>query len=83
MLLVVRFIPRKFCPDRLKLEWITKYEDRDSTKRFRPVFFELTENKYLCYSIYFHKLQNIFSPKPKIQLIQHVSLKHAELVNNN
>ena len=83
MLLVVRFIPRKFSPYWLKLEWITKDVDGDSTKRFGPVFFELTEKKYLGNLIYFHNLQNIFSPKPKIQLIQHVSLQHAELVNNN
>ena len=81
MLLVIGFIPREFCPDWLKLQWITKDEDGHPTKWFGPVFLQLT-GKNIKLNLDSDK-QNIYSPKPKVQLIEHVSLQHAELVNNN
>ena len=85
VLLIIGLIPWKFCLDWLKLQWITKDEDTHAAKWFGPVFLQLTgKNVVLSLNLYYdYDEQNIYSPKPEVQLIQHISLQHAELINNN
>ena len=71
VLLVVWIIPREFCPDWLKLQWVTKDENTHAAKWFGPVFLQLTgKNVVLSLNLYYdYDEQNIYSPKPKVQLI--------------
>ena len=73
VLLIIGLIPWKFCLDWLKLQWITKDEDRHAAKWFGPVLLQLT-GKILKSLNKVYDVKSIYLPKPKVQLIQHVGL---------
>ena len=80
VLLVYRSFPWKTCIYWTELKWITKDDDADSTKGFRPVLLQFAENINEVNTLLPHV---IFIPKSKVELVKLVTLQHGIFIHNN